>query len=271
MKNLLIFVHPIKTFYGEPRLLAKIQIDNSLNLGWKKEDIILATNFEFEYNGVKSILVSHNNFVPYYKQGSKHRTIVELSNRGFIREGELYWFHDLDAYQSEVITELELSMEEADMAVTDYGWRDKLNTGSVFFKASAVDIFRRLVQMMELLKCGDEYALMVLMNGLTHEDAEVWQQRYGPEIVDKLPKIEDIYRRVKKINTSYNFVPYFNIDHCYKIAVKPIKVVHFHPFAQYRKPLIPSILNFYMYGDNEINTVLMPKRLIKIFHKHGIK
>ncbi len=33
----------------------KAQIDNSLELNWKLEDIILATNIEFEYRGFKSI------------------------------------------------------------------------------------------------------------------------------------------------------------------------------------------------------------------------
>ena len=33
----------------------KAQIDNSIERGWKKEDIIIGTNFDFEYKGIKNI------------------------------------------------------------------------------------------------------------------------------------------------------------------------------------------------------------------------
>ena len=34
--------------------LVKVQIENSLALGWKKEDILLFTNFDFEYGVIKA-------------------------------------------------------------------------------------------------------------------------------------------------------------------------------------------------------------------------
>lgn len=54
MKNLLIYIHPDRKFVGESfssetDVLPKIQIENSLKLGWKKEDILLVTNFPYEY------------------------------------------------------------------------------------------------------------------------------------------------------------------------------------------------------------------------------
>jgi hypothetical protein len=52
MKNLLIYISPEHKFLPEYDKLVRIQIDNSLELGWKKEDIMLVTNFIFEYNGV---------------------------------------------------------------------------------------------------------------------------------------------------------------------------------------------------------------------------
>lgn len=269
MKNVLIYITPKKLFSGEPLTLVKIQIDNSLDLGWKREDIILATNFSFEYNGVKSVVVSDDNFVPHYPRGSKHEAILELFNRGFITKGELYWFHDLDAYQSEDITKSEVDLGNADMALTDYCWRKKWNTGSIFFTSSAEDIFEGLVKTQSLLKIGDEIALMVLTNGFTKEENDNVMRYIAPEVIEKTPEIRDIEGRIKKINTTYNFVPVFNIPYCYMSAIKPIKVVHFHP--SFPSPSNSSFLNFFMYGDNEINTVLMSKRLIKIFHYHGVK
>lgn len=92
MKNLLVYINPKKRFSGEPLVLVKIQIDNSLDLGWKREDIILATNFSFEYNGIKSIVVSDNNFLPFCVTACKNTAILELFNRNFFnkRERESY-------------------------------------------------------------------------------------------------------------------------------------------------------------------------------------
>ena len=36
----------------------RAQIDNSIERGWKREDIIIGTNFDFEYNGVKNKLLT---------------------------------------------------------------------------------------------------------------------------------------------------------------------------------------------------------------------
>ncbi len=263
-------VTPKKRFFDEHSVTVKIQIDNSFDLGWKRENIILATNFNFEYNGVKSITVSDNNFLPPDNPGSKQQVIIELINRGIIDKKELYWFHDLDAFQSDNIMEPELEMNEADLALCDYCWRERWNTGSMFFSAKAEDIFKILVQTMHLLKFREEYALMVLTHGFTGEN-EQWKDLYSPEIKAKIPKIKKIHKRIKKLNTSYNFVPFYKTRHCYDMAVKPIKVVHFHPYGNFKEPYIPSLLNFYMYGDNPIKTVFMSERLIKIFHYHGIK
>ena len=44
----------------------KAQIDNSLAFGWKPEDIIIATNFEFEYNGVKTVIFENQSKFSQY-------------------------------------------------------------------------------------------------------------------------------------------------------------------------------------------------------------
>ena len=68
MKNLLIFLDPAKKFIGEYSNLMKIQVDNSLSLGWSVNNIISATNFEYEYRGVRSIVVDD------YETFDQHRS-----------------------------------------------------------------------------------------------------------------------------------------------------------------------------------------------------
>lgn len=271
MKNLMAFVHQIKVFPLKDATLARIQIDNSLDLGWNREDIILATNFEFEYNGVRSIVVRDDNFVPNNMVNSKFKVIRELFDRGIIDHGELFWFHDLDATQTEVITESEVVLGEADMALCDYAWREKWNTGSIFFTANARDIIETIVQVQDLLRLQDEKVLMLLTNKFTSEENERLKNSCGPAILSRIPKITDIDKRLKKINTSYNFVPIVNLKECYQMALKPIKVIHFQPHGSFPRRGIPSLLDFYMYGENDLNIVLMPERLIKIYQHHGIK
>lgn len=265
------FVSKTKNFYKDYGILAKIQIDNSLDLGWKNEDIILATNFKFEYNGVKSIVVSDNNFVPYCVVNSKFKVIQELFNRGIIGESELYWFHDLDASQADAITESEVSIGGADLAMTDNAWMDRWHTGSFFFTPKAKDIIKSMVVTQDLLKVGDELALTLHTIKFTEEDKKKLKHSYDPNTLKKIPKIKGVDRRIKKINISYNFVPVVDIRFSYNAADKPIKVIHFRPHGAFPHRGIPSLLDFYMYGKNDINTVLMPERLIKIYQQHGIK
>jgi hypothetical protein len=149
------------------------------------------------------------------------------------------------------------------MALCDYGWRDKWNTGSIFFTPKAQSIFKGLLQTMSFFKSADEIILMLLTNKLTYEDECKLKQHYNSDISVDTPRIRDIDKRIKKLNTSYNFVPYRRVQYCYDLALKPIKVVHFHP----SRPRLDS----FMYGENEIKTVFMSERLIKIFRYHGVR
>lgn len=78
MKNLLIYISPKKDFGDEEKIAIKIQIDNSLDLGWKKEEIMLVTNFPYEHDSVKALQVSDDNYCPFFPQASKINVIVDL-------------------------------------------------------------------------------------------------------------------------------------------------------------------------------------------------
>ena len=61
MKNLMVYVNPSRN-WDNNNILLKFQIDNSLRFGWKKDDILVVSNMDFEYNGVRSIIVGDDNF-----------------------------------------------------------------------------------------------------------------------------------------------------------------------------------------------------------------
>ena len=260
MKNLLIYISPTGSF-NNPRSdltsndagpLAKVQIENSLALGWKKEDILLVTNFEFQYGDFKATVLKDAEFFDRKPQGSKINAILKLFEAGIIKGEQLYWFHDMDAFQLEPITEEEIDISTGELALTDYGGNikfggeDRWSTGIIFFKSGSKDIFEKIKEVMYQKSIDEEEALGLLV-------------------------IEDqkIRKRIKKVSSSYNFIGY-NLKPCYKKAIKPLKVVHFHPLAGNRRLKTDSSLRFFM-GENYLNLPLITERLLKLFKFHRIR
>lgn len=236
MKNLLTYISPSKDFNDEHKMLVKIQIDNSFSLGWKKEDILLVTNFEYEYNGVKAIVIGDDNYCSFFVPTTKIYAIVNLFKTGIIKKG-LYWYHDFDCFQLNPLTDVETDMGSVDMGLTNYGRMPRLCSASIFFKETARDIFERIKAEVDTIRKSEEEAIRKLINSDTEPQ-----------------------KRVKKLNITYAFHK-FNLRHCYNRAIKPIKAAHFH--------LTPDKYDFYVRGNNELKMPLIPERLIKIFNQHG--
>lgn len=259
MKNLLIYISPTGSFDNpRPDLtsndagpLAKVQIENSLALGWKKKDIILITNFDYQYGVIKATVLKDVEFFARKPQASKINAIIELFEKGMIKKGEMYWFHDLDAFQLEPITEAEIDLSYDSIALTDYGGikfggTDRWSTGTIFFKLGSRDIFYRMQEVFYKKRVDEEEALSLLTIGDSN-----------------------IRKRVKKLNNSYNFIGYY-LRSCYAKSIKPLKVVHFHPLAGIKRIGVENSLRFFR-GENKINTSLITERLMKIFKFHRIR
>ena len=260
----MLFVHPSKDFLPEHKTSIKIEIDNILDLGWKVSDIILATNFPYEYRGVKSILVSSDNYdadiSPY---APIINVIVELFERNLIQKGELYWYHDIDLYQLYGITESELNLGKADIGLIEWSNGQKISASSFFFKSSAKDIFGWIKEIMYKYRVDEEPEMSALFtqNNLWATKSQWDAQKKFVSL--SLKGSENISERVKILNITYDFEMGYLNQH-YRVSTKPIKTVHFHFFKDH-------LLDSAMYGKNSINKPLIPERLIKIFHKHGVK
>ncbi len=200
MKQLLIYIGPIKKFSAEHEALTKIQIDNSLELGWKPEDILLVTDFDWEYQGVKSHVLTGDFSALDGNRSSKILVINQLFKDGIIKDGELYWFHDHDAFQLEVMRDPDLDTAVA--GFTDHGWSKTWNAGSFFFTSKAKDLFQKIYDTMIERGTNEQDALTYL-----------WEQGLND---------------TKKLNITYNVGIYHlfsNLQH----AEKPWLVAHFHP------------------------------------------
>jgi hypothetical protein len=240
LKNLLVFLSPTKAFDGVYSAEAKIQIDNSLDLGWKREDILLVTNFPWEYNGVKTIVVSDKHYYSARPRSIKTAIIPFLLNKGVIKRGNIYWNHDLDAFQCYPFDEFELDLKNYDAALTDYGWRERWCLGSFFIKKSSKDIFSKAKAII-YKNIEDETALM------------------------ELTKDPVVAKRCKRLNITYNF-GMRHIGENWQRAIKPLRVVHFAPYSR----VMPT-LEMFMYGNNEAKTPLIDRRLKRIMNYHRIK
>lgn len=247
MKNLLIYVNP-DGFDEEHSKLVKIQIENSLSLGWNPEDIILVTNFPYEYLGVKAFVISEEHYCKLFRQATKVDVMAHLFNIDFFGD-EIYWLHDMDAYQQEWITEEELGLD-VDLGLTDYGRNTRWNGGSIFFKKSCGDFYRKLKDTM--------YAENENNKGIWKNEEDVMMK-----LTDN--NIDNINSRIKRLNISYNF-GIKQMKLCYEKALKPIKVLHFHPERRYRGWGKAMEI---VAGKNELGFPIMNQRLIDIFKKHG--
>lgn len=270
----MIWLSPYKSFFDdrwgdESEKCIKIQIENSIHLGWKEEDIILVTNFEFQYQNVKSIVVP-DYLITDIARGtpSKINALVYLFEQELI-EDDIYWFHDLDAFQ---LKPIEIDIEKNCIYLTDYGvcqqgpseykklgiktkkWSayKQWSTGSIFFGKHTYDIFKNIVHIVNENKINEEWAIAYLIR-------------------DKKSLFE---RRINKINISYNFALEKRdiLTNYEKVTDLPIKVIHFHPADQkgvyYFDHPRPSPLNVCR-GDNPMRVALMPERIRILFRKHG--
>ena len=244
MKHLFVWYSPTCDVPEETQKLFDLQVDNSLELGWKPEDILPITNKPYEYRGVKSLVVDNSAYCDFRPGSTKTTTVAWMLEQGLVNPGEIYWAHDPDCFQVNVITEEELGMENADVAFTTYGWSPKWCMGSFFFKDTAKDIFKWIRDTIYEIHNEDERALVKL----TKEN------------------FNNINSRIKPLNITYQ-IGMRNIESNYEKADKPIRAVHFRPYYNGKRELLEK----FMYGKNRLGFPIMTERLINLFHKYGIK
>jgi hypothetical protein len=239
MKNFLLYVSPQRQFDSETSALVKVQIDNSLTLGWAAEDVVLVTNFPYEYRSIRATVVGDG--LEAHGVNTKGWNVATLLDLPILPQDTL-WLHDFDAFQL-VPFDDPLARHTAALALTDYGWRPQINGGSIFFRPDAVGFFRALRAGMELQQQA----------GLKHGEEIVMQSLIGGAFSNCFVRLD----------CSYNF-GMRHIDVQWRNSTKPIKVAHFHPAKRGA-----HVWNAFCEGDNPIRTPLVPDRLRQLLEEHG--
>ena len=172
--------------------LLKLQIENSIELGWDLKDLIVLANFDYEFMGIRTTNIPLNEIC---FTGSKMWGIKWLLEN---TDGDTIWSHDLDAIQNSDFTLPEFK----DVGIATYS-TSKMNGGSVFWRKTAKDII-------------DEVVKEIIENKLEREE---------PILNKILNKYKD---RLTILNYTYN-VGCSGFMTRYLWADKPVKVVHCHP------------------------------------------
>lgn len=198
MRNVLVANHLPGSKHSQSSLerLIFAQIDNSLEIGWRAENLLLVTNFAFQYRGVTAITTKLNQ---HCLRGSKMFAVEKLLNETDSPD-TILWAHDLDCWQNCWFD----APEFAEIGACEYS-RPTFNGGSIFWRPSARDIAAEIVCRLrnELAACEE-------------------------------PTLNEIFRdprhrqRVTVLNPTYN-VGCSGFKHRLSRSEKPVRASHFHP------------------------------------------
>jgi hypothetical protein len=212
MKNVMIFQNFVNGItYGhqwqqdELFKYFRAQIDNSLRLGWKAEDIIICTNLSFSYKDITIVQLEHE--CKFNKYFNKQFGIWELLDKKIITEP--FWFHDFDDWQLEPF---EFPNFTGDIAMSRYIDFTQWNTGSVFIKPDSVDIWQLIVEFMNANRDHEH------VDGKGDENIVNMVYHYYPEIQS----------RFSLLNSQYN-LGCTQFDLRYNNANQPIYIGAFKP------------------------------------------
>lgn len=197
MKNFMVANLSNKRYkFDKIELLLRAQIDNSIELGWNVEDIILLANFDYEFMGVKSIKADLNKKC---LTGSKIFGMKYLFDNDMVND--VIWAHDLDAWQN-----VEFGVPEfKDVGITCYS-TSKFNGGSIFWRKSGRDIAEKVVS-------------TILEK----------EERKEEPTINKILNSKEYKSRVTVVNRSFN-VGCSGYVKRWSDSIKPLRVCHFHPY-----------------------------------------
>lgn len=220
-----------KSRYFHERMdnMLKAQIDNLLELGWVREDIILLTNFNFEFMNIKAEVIELNDFC---LSGSKMWGLKHLFDND--RVHDIIFSSDLDCWQN---VKFECPVFSGDVGACEYS-KPKFNGGAIFWKPEAKDIVDEVVRVLtERHPKSEEPTLNALF------------------------KSDKYKNRVSVLDHTYN-VGCSGFFERFTRSTKPIRVCHFQP----ENRVAWEIHGLDRDGVNEIVVTVRLERLLRKYY-----
>ena len=210
MKHVIVFNQIDTTYHGgmnyENEQLfnyLRAQIDWSIQLGWKKEDIIIGTNFDFEYNGVKNYQLT--DVCTYSGYNNFWYGALELMKNGVLNED--YWLHDQDSWP---VRYFNFPKFDGEIAGCEYQATPFWNCSTIYLKKTSQFLLEYIV---ELMRDNPDYPV-------SSDEEWIAFLRHSNH--------SEIKNYLTSINTRYNVGRTFFKDR-YENATKPINVLAFKP------------------------------------------
>mgnify|MGYP003120690518 CR=1 FL=1 len=210
MKNVIVYNQIDTKYHGGNRYVDEhltnylnCQIDNSLRLGWDKNDIILGTNFDFEYKGIKNYELE--DVCTYSGFNNFWYGTLELMNKGILTDD--FWLHDQDTW---AVKNFEFPEFDGEVGGCEYVATHQWNCGSIYFKKSSKFILEYIV---EVMRSNEKHKV-------SSDEEWIAYLRHAPE--------SEIKGYLTSIDNRYN-VGVTHFKHRYDRATKPICVLAFKP------------------------------------------
>tara|TARA_R100000742_G_C4262328_1_gene80134 strand:- start:380 stop:1105 length:726 start_codon:yes stop_codon:yes gene_type:complete len=213
----------------------RAQVDNSLRFGWKKEDIIIGTNFDFEHNGVKNIKLE--NICTTNIFNNKWYGMLELMTKGYIDDD--FWFHDQDSWQ---VSKIEFPEFIGEIGGCTYVYTPEWNTCSMFLKQTSVNIVEYIVEFMKINDNTNFYS----------DENYIALLRNNSPIQDYLTTL----------NNKFN-VGLTHMEKRYNAAEKPVCALGFQPHVQ-------SSWDVFIEGKNDLDLKLIDSEMIELFKTYNL-
>jgi len=211
----------------------RAQIDNSLRLNWKPSDIVLGLNFDFEYNGIKSIPLQ--DVCEFNVFCNKWYGMRELVKKGILDDE--FWFHDLDSWQ---INEFEFPFFIGGIAGCTYVFTPEWNTSSVYVS-----------------KEGEEVLDIIYNTIIDNQNSQVNSDEEYIVFLRR-SKYKDLF---STLSNEFN-VGKTKFEFRYNNANLPVYVCGFKSHEEDDCKVFE--------GYNELKVNLVDTELIKIFKEHNI-
>lgn len=236
MKNVIIYNQINSNYHGASRYIDEdlikflhCQIDISLYLGWSPEDIILGTNFDFEYRGVKNYhltkICDWSGFHNFWFGA------LELMEIGILTED--FWLHDHDSWP---IQQFDFPEFNGEIAGCEYIGTKEWNCGSIYCKKSSKEILQYIVEFLTINKEVD----------LSSDEV----------FISYLRANSPIQQYLTSINTRYNV----GVTHGHlrlNAATKPVNVLSFNPLLDKGRERLKSSG---LYNEIPINLLSIYKK-----------
>ncbi len=238
MKNLMVWVDEGSgPQLGEVRRQLDLQVDNSLELGWSADQILLMTSFPYARGGVEATVLPTARRPATARLTSFHKTRAILAALDLVGPDERLWYHDVDAFQ---LRPFESFPTGRRLGFCLYTTRERLlvQGGSLFFAAAARPVFEDVLDLLVNHRCRkDEFALTDLAGEARYAD---W---------------------FELLDGTYNLGS-TDFELRYQLASKPIKVAHFHLDH-------PAHRALFLDGGNELGARPVDHRFRSLLGVHG--